>query len=224
MYAIFADLAGALLRFCVGSSRHYLLDIHDKMVMDFYDLLCFHGAFMAIRDIVIYPDDRLRKPTTAVTVFDDELQTLVEDMFDSMYHYDGIGLAAPQIGVSKRVVVIDIVETDENNQEVGRHRYTLINPEIIEKSGETVCKEGCLSVPEFYEDVKRAAEVTVKYQDVTGEEKTVHADGLLAVCMQHEIDHLAGHLFIDHLSTFKRDRITKKLAQAQKEKAKKQDN
>lgn len=174
---------------------------------------------MAIREIVVFPDDRLRLPTEDVVVFDDELKNTVNDMFDSMYHYDGIGLAAPQIGLSKRIIVIDINETDEEGKTTARHKHVLINPQILEKKGSETSQEGCLSVPDFYENVTRAAEVKVKFQDENGEEHELETGGILAVCIQHEIDHLQGHLFIDYLSTLKRDRIIKRLKHAQKEKA-----
>lgn len=203
--------------------RTLQLDSRDKIrvIFVFFSLIYQAGACsfsMAIRDIVVYPDDRLRLPTTAVTVFDEELQRTVEDMFESMYHYDGIGLAAPQIGLSKRIIVIDIKDTDEEGQVVNRFKYTMINPEILEKRGTETAQEGCLSVPEIYEEVTRAAEVKVKYQDEHGEEHELEADGILAVCIQHEIDHLQGHLFIDYLSTLKRSRINKKIQKAKKEK------
>lgn len=172
---------------------------------------------MAIREIVIYPDDRLRKPTKEVTVFDDELKELVKDMFDSMYHYDGIGLAAPQIGVSKRVVTIDICDYDNEGQVIEHHPLVLINPKILEKSGSVEYKEGCLSVPEYYDVVQRAEKVTVEAQDLEGNTKVYEAENLLAICMQHEIDHLEGHVFVDYLSSLKRDRITKRLMQFKKE-------
>lgn len=174
---------------------------------------------MAIREVLIYPDDRLRNPTKEVTVFDDELKQLVDDMFESMYHYDGIGLAAPQIGVSKKVVVIDICDTDEEGKVIEHHPLVLINPKILEKSGEAEYKEGCLSVPESYEVVKRAEKVKVEAQDLEGKTTVYDADGLLAICMQHEIDHLDGHLFVDYLSSLKRDRINKRMTLIRKERA-----
>lgn len=172
---------------------------------------------MAVREIVIFPDDRLRAKTTAVTEFNDELKALVQDMFDSMYHYDGIGLAAPQIAVSKRLVVIDIPDYDRNGEVSEHHPMVLANPEILEKYGQVDSEEGCLSVPETTEKVKRAERVKIKYQDVDGNEHIEEADGLLAICMQHELDHLSGHLFIDYLGTFQRDRIKKRLVKFKKE-------
>ena len=171
---------------------------------------------MAVREIVIYPDDRLRKHAAEVTVFDDELKELVQDMFDSMYHYEGIGLAAPQIGVSRRVVTIDIVDGDAQVEE-NHNRIVLINPEIVSREGTTVYKEGCLSVPQCYEDVERAEKIVLKAKDADGNDQEFHADGLLAICMQHELDHLNGHVFVDHISTLKRDRITKKMVALKKE-------
>lgn len=177
---------------------------------------------MAIREIVTFPDDRLRRPTTPVTEFDAKLKSLVDDMFETMYDDEGIGLAAPQIGVSKKVVVIDI---PTGNEETG---YTpqpivLINPEITKAEGSIFYKEGCLSVPEFYEEVERSEKITLQAQNLNGE-LVVYEDvtGLLAICMQHELDHLKGKLFIDYLSTYKRERITKAMTKAKKEQQKKQ--
>lgn len=175
---------------------------------------------MAIREILIYPDERLRRPTSVVTEFDDKLQALVDDMFETMYDDDGIGLAAPQIGISKKIVVIDIPLVNEATGETTPQPIVLINPEIVKAEGTSVYNEGCLSVPGMYEEVERAAMITLKAQNAKGEE-VVYEDvtDLLCTCMQHELDHLQGKLFIDYLSTFKRDRITKALQKKQKDKA-----
>lgn len=172
---------------------------------------------MAVREILIYPDDRLRAPTVEVTVFDDALKALVQDMFDSMYHYDGIGLAAPQIGVSKKVVVIDIADVDSEGQVLKHNPMVIINPKIVEKSGSIEYKEGCLSVPEYYDTVTRAERVKVEYQDVDGNPQSIETGDLLSICLQHEIDHLDGHIFVDYLSSLKRTRVTKKMAMIKKE-------
>jgi peptide deformylase len=159
---------------------------------------------MAVLHVLHYPDERLRtvaKPVEAVT---SEIQQLVDDMLDTMYDENGIGLAATQVNVHLRVVVIDISE-DSNEPMV------FINPEITARSGETSYEEGCLSVPQNYAKVERAAEVTVKAQDRNGNWFELNADGLLAICLQHELDHLVGKLFIDYLSPLKRERIRKKL-------------
>jgi peptide deformylase len=159
---------------------------------------------MAVLHVLHYPDERLRtiaKPVAAVTA---DIQQLVTDMLDTMYDENGIGLAATQVNVHQRVVVIDISE-DRNEPMV------FINPEIISHSGQTSYEEGCLSVPQNYATVERAAEVTVKAQDRKGNWFELKADGLLAICLQHELDHLQGKLFIDYLSPLKRDRIRKKL-------------
>ena len=162
---------------------------------------------MSVRPILILPDPRLRQVTEPVAVFDDELKKMVEDMFETMYDAPGIGLAAPQIGVMKRVVVIDLA--DPENPDSGK--IAMVNPEIVAMSEETeISEEGCLSIPEFYYEVERPAEVTVRYFTPEGEEVTRHATGRLAVCMQHEIDHLDGVLYIDYLSRLKRDRVNKK--------------
>lgn len=174
---------------------------------------------MAVREILIYPDDRLRNPTVEVSVFDDELKTLVQDMFDSMYYYEGIGLAAPQIGVSKRLVVIDISDTDDKGNVIEHHPLVIINPKIVEKSGTVEYKEGCLSVPEYYDNVTRAERVKVEYQDIDGNPQVIETGDLLAICLQHEIDHLDGHLFVDYLSSMKRARVCKQMNHMRKERA-----
>ncbi|HEX5793887.1 MAG TPA: peptide deformylase [Rheinheimera sp.] len=159
---------------------------------------------MAVLHVLHFPDDRLRtvaKPVDSVTP---EIQQLVADMLDTMYDENGIGLAATQVNVHQRVVVIDVSE-DRNEPMV------FINPEIIARSGETSYEEGCLSVPQSYATVERAAQVTVKALDRNGNAFELKADGLLAICLQHELDHLVGKLFIDYLSPLKRDRIRKKL-------------
>jgi len=159
---------------------------------------------MAVLQVLHFPDERLRTVAKPVDNITTEIQQLVTDMLDTMYDENGIGLAATQVDVHKRVVVIDISE-DRNEPMV------FINPEITSRSGETSYEEGCLSVPQNYAKVERAAEVTVKAQDRDGNWFELHADGLLAICLQHELDHLLGKLFIDYLSPLKRDRIRKKL-------------
>ncbi|HEY9040807.1 MAG TPA: peptide deformylase [Rheinheimera sp.] len=159
---------------------------------------------MAVLQVLHFPDERLRTVAKPVDNITAEIEQLVTDMLDTMYDENGIGLAATQVDVHKRVVVIDISE-DRNEPMV------FINPEITSRSGETSYEEGCLSVPQNYAKVERAAEVTVKAQDRDGNWFELHADGLLAICLQHELDHLLGKLFIDYLSPLKRDRIRKKL-------------
>lgn len=159
---------------------------------------------MAVLQVLHFPDERLRTVAKPVDNITPEIQQLVTDMLDTMYDENGIGLAATQIDVHQRVVVIDISE--ERNEPM-----VFINPEITARSGETSYEEGCLSVPQNYAKVERAAEVTVKAQDRDGNWFELHADGLLAICLQHELDHLLGKLFIDYLSPLKRDRIRKKL-------------
>jgi peptide deformylase len=162
---------------------------------------------MAVREILILPDPLLRKVAEPVEAFDDDLKKTVDDMFETMYDAPGIGLAGPQIGYMKRVVVIDLA--DEENPDSGK--IAMVNPEIVGVSEQTaVSEEGCLSIPELYYEVERPAEVTVKYFTPEGKEVTRHATGRLAVCMQHEIDHLDGVLYIDYLSRLKRDRVNKK--------------
>lgn len=159
---------------------------------------------MAVLQVLHYPDERLRTVAKPVTVFDASTEQLVKDMLDTMYDENGIGLAATQVNVHQRVVVIDV--SDSRDQPI-----VLINPEIIAKSGATSYEEGCLSVPQSYAVVDRAAEVTVRAQNPQGQQFELQADGLLAICLQHELDHLMGKLFIDYLSPLKRDRIRKKL-------------
>ena len=159
---------------------------------------------MAILDILHFPDPRLRNKAKPVAVVDDAIRQLVDDMFETMYQAPGIGLAATQVNVAKQVLVIDLSE--EKNQPL-----CLINPEILEKSGEEQMEEGCLSVPGVYEPVTRAAHIRVRALDRAGEPFELEADDLLAVCIQHEMDHLDGKLFVDYLSSLKRQRIRKKL-------------
>ncbi|MBU0914165.1 MAG: peptide deformylase [Gammaproteobacteria bacterium] len=159
---------------------------------------------MTVLTVLHYPDERLRTVAAAVPEVTAEIKQLTADMLDTMYAENGIGLAATQVNVHKRVVVIDI---SENRDEP----MIFINPEIIAKSGDTEYEEGCLSVPQSYAKVERAAAVTVKAQNTKGEWFEIQAEGLLAICLQHELDHLMGKLFIDYLSPLKRDRIKKKL-------------
>ncbi len=173
---------------------------------------------MAIREVVVYPDERLRKICTEVTVFDDELAQLAADMFETMYDDDGIGLAGPQVGVSKRIVVIDV--PPEGQEQGGEGRLVLINPVITAHSGGVISQEGCLSVPEYRAEVPRFERVHLEAQNVKGEKVAYDAEGLLAICMQHELDHLDGKLFIDYLSRLKRDRLKTKYTKLKKEKDK----
>jgi len=163
---------------------------------------------MATRDILILPDPHLRKVAEPVATVDDDVRALAKDMFETMYDAPGVGLAAPQIGVLKRVVVCDCSGEDDEPQPLA-----LVNPTVEWASADKkVHQEGCLSIPDYVEDVERPDRVRVAYTDLEGNPQTVEADGLLAVCLQHEIDHLNGVLFIDYLSRLKRDRITKKFA------------
>lgn len=159
---------------------------------------------MAILDILTYPDKRLRQVAKPVTVFNGKLRTLTQDMAETMYAAPGIGLAAIQVNVAMRVVVIDL---SEKRNEL----LALINPQILSKEGCISTQEGCLSVPEVFADVERSEKVTMRAQDVSGEFFEIAADELLAVCIQHEIDHLNGKVFVDYLSRLKQDRIRKKL-------------
>ena len=159
---------------------------------------------MAIRKIIYLPDPRLRQVTAQVETFDDKLQTLIEDMFDTMYDANGVGLAAPQIGISLCLSVVDIIG-DKSQQLV------LVNPKIIATEGQVEYQEGCLSVPSAYDTVLRAEKVTIRAQDRFGKFFEISADGLLGECFQHEIDHLNGKLFVDLLSPIKRAMARKKV-------------
>ncbi len=187
---------------------------------------------MAILPILEVPDPRLKTVSEPVTEFDDELKTLVEDMFETMYDAPGIGLAAIQVGVPKRILVIDLQEPDENaeaedccadescsgNQPaVKRNARIFINPEILDPSDEQAkYNEGCLSVPDQYAEVDRPATIRARWQDMDGNFHEEAMDGLMATCLQHEMDHLEGILFIDHLSRLKRQMVLKKLAKERK--------
>ncbi|QID16311.1 peptide deformylase [Nitrogeniibacter mangrovi] len=160
---------------------------------------------MALLPILRYPDERLHTKARPVAAVDDRIRTLVADMAETMYEAPGIGLAATQVDVHERVVVIDVSE--ERNE-----LRAFINPEILERSGETVGEEGCLSVPGIYDKVKRAERVRVRALDTQGQPFELEADGLLAVCIQHELDHLEGKVFVEYLSLLKQGRIKNKLA------------
>jgi peptide deformylase len=164
---------------------------------------------MAILDILIYPDKRLRNVAKPVEKVDESIKKLVDDMFETMYTAPGIGLAATQVNVHKRIIVIDVSE--DKSQPL-----CLINPEIIAEEGTERCDEGCLSVPEIYESVERSEKVTIKAMDQNGDEYTLQADEMLAVCIQHEMDHLKGKLFVDYLSPLKRQRVKKRLLKSQR--------
>ncbi|MDD0810887.1 peptide deformylase [Curvibacter sp. RS43] len=166
---------------------------------------------MALLPILCYPDPRLTKVAKPVTVFDERLQARVQDMFETMYDAKGIGLAATQVDYHERLIVIDVSEDRDQP-------LVLINPEIVWSSPERhLNEEGCLSVPGIYDGVERANEVRVKALDAQGESREISADGLLAVCIQHEMDHLMGKVFVEYLSPLKRNRIKTKLIKAQRE-------
>jgi len=168
---------------------------------------------MAIRTILTAPDPRLKKKSRPVGSVDAEVRRLMDDMLETMYEAPGIGLAAPQLGELKRVIVLDI-----DREDVKTGPLFMANPEIVEASDEDATyEEGCLSVPEHYSDVVRPATVTVRYLDRDGATKEMACEGLLATCVQHEIDHLDGILFIDHISSLKRNMILRKLLKARKE-------
>jgi peptide deformylase len=167
---------------------------------------------MALRDIIILPDKRLRSVSKPVVKISDEIRTLIADMFETMYEAPGIGLAAIQVGVPSRVIVMDL-----SKREAEAEPRVFINPEITCSSEEkSVYEEGCLSIPDVHEDVERPARVKIRYLDLEGKPHEEDAEGLFATCIQHEVDHLNGVLFIDHISKLKRERITKKFTKAAK--------
>jgi peptide deformylase len=167
---------------------------------------------MAVREIIKLPDKRLRLVSEPVKRIDAGIRALVDDLFATMYKAPGIGLAAIQIGVAKRVVTMDLSKKEDDHKP-----QVFINPELIWTSEKKVTREeGCLSIPEYYEEVERPAQVKVKYLDLDGKTHEIEAGGLLATCLQHEIDHTNGVLFIDYLSKLKRDRVTKKFIKAAK--------
>ena len=159
---------------------------------------------MAILPILEFPDERLRKKASIVKEVDKKTQQIIDDMTETMYEAHGVGLAATQVNIQQCLIVIDISEEKDSP-------LCLVNPEIIDKKGEEVSEEGCLSVPSFFEDVKRAEWIKIRALNREGEEFELETDGLLAVCIQHEMDHLQGKLFVDYLSPFKRQRIKSKL-------------
>jgi peptide deformylase len=170
---------------------------------------------MTIKPLIILPDPLLRQVSKPIERVDAETKRLAQDMLDTMYDAPGIGLAAVQIGVERRMLVIDVSREDEE-----RTPLVFINPEILTSSDDrSVYEEGCLSIPDYYAEVERPAKVTVKYIDRDGKNQMVEAEGLLATCLQHEIDHLNGVLFIDHISRLKRDMVIKKFTKAAKAKA-----
>lgn len=166
---------------------------------------------MALLNVLCYPDPRLHKVAKPVAQVDARIKKIVVDMADTMYEAPGVGLAATQVDIHERIVVIDV--SDEQNE-----LMVFINPEIVWAREETKSwREGCLSVPEFYDEVERPAEIRVKALDFDGKEFEIHADGLLAVCLQHELDHLQGKVFVEYLSILKRTRISQKMKKRAKE-------
>lgn len=159
---------------------------------------------MAILDVLRFPDERLRTVAEPITEVNDEIKTLIEDMFETMNDESGVGLAATQVNRHVRMFVLDVSENSDDP-------HVFINPEILNKEGSMINEEGCLSVPHSYAKVERAEKVTMKALDKDGNEFTKEAEGLMAICMQHELDHLDGKLFVDYLSPLKRERIKKKL-------------
>ena len=173
------------------------------------------GTTMTIKPLIILPDPLLRQVSKPIERVDSDLQRLVDDMLETMYDAPGIGLAAIQVGVPRRMLVIDVSREGEEKQPL-----VFINPEVVKSSDErSLYEEGCLSIPDYYAEVERPATIGVKFLDRDGKEQLIDADGLLATCLQHEIDHLNGVLFIDHISRLKREMVIKKFTKAAKAKA-----
>lgn len=165
-----------------------------------------------VREILIWPDPILKQKAKPVAAVGAGTRKLISDMFETMYDADGVGLAAPQVGVLERVIVLDTTPRQPESKPLA-----MINPEIIAMEGETTYTEGCLSIPGEAEDVDRAAKVTVKFLDADGHEQTLECDGLLAIAVQHETDHLDGTVFVDHISTLKRELIRKRMKKVKSE-------
>jgi peptide deformylase len=163
-----------------------------------------------VREILVWPHPLLKQKARPVQTVDNETRALIKDMYESMYAADGVGLAAPQVGVLKNVIVLDTTP-----RQPGSHPVAMVNPEILTLDGKLLYKEGCLSVPGEAEDVERALTVTVRYLDEEGDEQTLSADGLLAIAIQHETDHLKGVMFVDHISSLKRELIRKRMKKVQ---------
>ena len=171
---------------------------------------------MTTMPLIILPDPLLRKVSEPVERVDDELKTLAENMLETMYEAPGIGLAAIQVGIPRRMLVMDVSKRDEGDTDK-KNPLVVINPTILSSSDErSVYEEGCLSIPEYFAEVERPAAVRVRYTDLSGKGQEIEADGLTATCLQHEIDHLDGTLFIDYLSRLKRDRVIKKFTKSAK--------
>jgi len=181
--------------------------------IDGFIAIAYLSATMSIKPLVLLPDPILRQPSKTVERVDDDLRRLADDMLETMYDAPGIGLAAVQVGEPLRMLVMDVAKEDEEKQP-----FVLVNPQIV-ATGDDVStyEEGCLSIPDYYAEVERPAAVTVKYLDRDGKEQTLAADGMLATCVQHEIDHLNGVLFIDHISKLKRDMVVKKFTKLAKQ-------
>ncbi|MDX3926588.1 MAG: peptide deformylase [Shinella sp.] len=167
---------------------------------------------MTIKPLIILPDPLLRQVSSPIEAVNDDVRKLADDMLETMYDAPGIGLAAIQIGVPRRMLVLDVSKEEE-----GKQPLVFINPEIVSSSeARSVYEEGCLSIPDYYAEVERPAEIEVRYVDRDGKQQTIKADGLLATCLQHEIDHLNGVLFIDYISKLKREMVIRKFTKAAK--------
>ena len=190
-------------------SKHF--DLRGIMNNQYRRIALLDNSYMALLTVLCYPDPRLHKVAKPVAQVDARVKKIVADMADTMYEAPGVGLAATQVDIHERIVVIDV--SDEQNE-----LMVFINPEIIWASAETKSwREGCLSVPEFYDEVERPAQIRLKALDLDGKEFEIEADGLLAVCLQHELDHLQGKVFVEYLSLLKRTRISQKMKKRAKE-------
>jgi peptide deformylase len=199
----------ALYSFSTHAHQQARIERNMDVALDFARNHSIDQDFMSLLPILRFPDPRLKKLAAPVRNIDDSIIRLSRDMAETMYEAPGIGLAATQVDVHQQVIVIDVSDTHDQ-------LLTLINPEIVESEGEQVCEEGCLSVPGIHEKVERAARVVVRYLDLEGRERMIESDGLLAVCLQHEIEHLKGKVFVEHLSQLKQMRIKIKFAKQAK--------
>ena len=174
---------------------------------------------MALREILTFPDPRLARKSTPVERVDEETKQLIDDMFETMYVAEGVGLAAPQVGITQRIIVVDCGprEKEDESPLSAIEPIAIVNPVVVAKEGKIVWEEGCLSVPGYTDEVERAAKITVEGLDREGQPLTFEADGLLSVCIQHEIDHLEGVLFVDRLSRLKQALVKKKLKKKARE-------
>ena len=195
-----------------------LTQITAALKVDRPSSLSYLNAMAKKREIITLPDNKLRLVSDPIERVDDELQSFIDDMFETMYEAPGIGLAAIQVGVPRRLLVCDVAKREDEDAEP--NPMVMINPEILTRSdGDATREEGCLSIPDYFADVTRPAVIRVKYTDRDGKDQEIEAGGVLATCIQHEMDHLDGKLFIDYLSKLKRDMVVRKFTKIARQKA-----